>query len=260
MFQKDLVSVGQEPLRLQLLGTWQLRASSLLIHVSFREQKLIALLALRGERSRSCVAGTLWPDSSEHHALLSLRAAVHLVQHRAPGLLDSRRSTLALSEAVSTDAVVLGRRAIQSARPPRGVDVDEAVEELRAPLLLADWYDDWVQLERDLLRNAQIKALRALADYAIASGDYQSAISAAGCAIELEPLLEASRARLIAALLATGHTVDALREYQRYRRLLHDELGVAPSSQLTQLFMMGEQGRGRDRASQRVARPVPALR
>src|SRR5512144_2972892 len=72
---------------LRLFGCWDLRVGERTIKLGGREQRLLALLALRGRRPRSYVAGTLGPPSPEPRAQNSLRAAVLRSRKAAPGLL-----------------------------------------------------------------------------------------------------------------------------------------------------------------------------
>ena len=52
-------------------------------------ERLVAFLALRGPSRRCFVAGTLWPEVSEEHALASLRTSIWRMNRLAPGLLSA---------------------------------------------------------------------------------------------------------------------------------------------------------------------------
>jgi DNA-binding SARP family transcriptional activator len=51
-------------------------------------------------------------------------------------------------------------------------------------------------------------------------------------AVAGEPLRESARSALIEAHLAERNVGAALREYEAFRQLLHDELGLEPSPDL----------------------------
>jgi DNA-binding SARP family transcriptional activator len=114
--------------------------------------------------------------------------------------------------------------------------------------LLPGWYEDWVLLERDRLRQLRLHALEALADKLAAVGRHGEALQAAHAAVRLEPLRESARRAMVRIQLAQGNVAEALRTYESFRRYLVDELGVTPSSQMEELV-----------AGIRCPRRVPAL-
>ena len=62
--------------QVELLGAFRLAVDGIDVDLAAGSQRLVALLALRGRCSRSRVAGTLWPDSTEQRALGCLRTAI----------------------------------------------------------------------------------------------------------------------------------------------------------------------------------------
>ncbi|OMQ14104.1 SARP family transcriptional regulator, partial [Modestobacter sp. VKM Ac-2676] len=50
-------------------------------------QRVVARLGLAGRLARTAVAGQLWPDVPEEHALGSLRSALWRLHKVAPGLV-----------------------------------------------------------------------------------------------------------------------------------------------------------------------------
>jgi DNA-binding SARP family transcriptional activator len=85
--QSKHIENQREHAHLQLFGWWQLTQGRRTVELGGREQRLTALLALRGRRPRLLVAATLWPDTLEDRARASLRTAIKRTQHDAPGLL-----------------------------------------------------------------------------------------------------------------------------------------------------------------------------
>ena len=78
-------------------------------------------------------------------------------------------------------------------------------------------------------------ALEALASRLHAAGRWGEAANAAGAAVRAEPLRESAHAALIKVHLAEGNQSEAVREFTRYRALLHTELGLEPTPQLCHL-------------------------
>jgi SARP family transcriptional regulator, regulator of embCAB operon len=219
-----------------LTGGWSLRADGHTIDLAPREQRLLALLALRGTMRRPYAAGTLWPDSSEQHALSNLRASAWHVRNTGIGLLQGDRTTIALAPNVTTDVAIIRSCISEVSDVPSSVDSDQTLDVLGANDLLPGWYDDWVLIERERLRDAQIQALTRHAQFAINRGDFELAIRAATLSIQLEPLLEDAQAILITAHLATGQSVAAIQCYIRFYERLRLELGIAPSPRLSALL------------------------
>jgi DNA-binding SARP family transcriptional activator len=198
-------------------------------------QRLIAHLGLCGRPGRSLIAGQLWPDVPEVHAQGSLRSALWRVQKVTPGLVRVCGDSLSLAEGVQVDVRELTRWAA------RVSDVRESVDDLTATDvrlrgdLLPGWYDDWVLLDRERLRQLRMHALETLADRLAAVHRYGEAVEAAYAAVRAEPLRESAHRAVIRVHLAEGNLVEAVRAYEAFRVMLADELGVAPTRQMTEL-------------------------
>jgi DNA-binding SARP family transcriptional activator len=221
--------------RLQLLGWWDLRRGDDSIPLGRREQRLVALLALTGRRTRGQLAGTLWPESSERHALSSLRAAVWNTRRTAGDVLLAQQHTLALAGHLTVDVNQLMGLASGVTAAPGEHDSTEVVEALAAADLLPGWYDDWVLFERERVDHVRFHALEALARSRLRTGQPQESVMAARCALHIEPLHEGANVLLVRAYLAAGSTVEAVRHFHDYRRRLQRDLGIRPSPQLTEL-------------------------
>jgi DNA-binding SARP family transcriptional activator len=95
----------------------------------------------------------------------------------------------------------------------------------------------WIERQRTRLRALRIRALDCLAEVWLANGEGALAVEAAQATIELEPFRETGYQRLMRAHAARGDRAEALRVYERCRRLLADELGVDPSPQTEAVFL-----------------------
>ena len=102
--------------------------------------------------------------------------------------------------------------------------------------LLPDWYEDWVLIERERLRQLRLHALEALADQRVREGRFAEAADAALAAIAGEPLRESSQRALIRVHIAEGNFGEAVRQYRLYSELLFEEMGVDPSPQLESMM------------------------
>ena len=198
--------------------------------------RLVAFLALRGPSRRCVVAGTLWPDVSEEHALASLRTSIWRMNRLAPGLLSATSGSVAVSEAASVDSRDQEEFATGLLRGQLDDDgVVDGLSVLWGGALLPGWYDDWVLYEREKLEQRKVRALESLATTAYESGDLVTALDAAREASRREPLLDAMRSIAIRARLGLGDVSGAVHEYRAYRRFLALELGIEPSAVLVEL-------------------------
>jgi DNA-binding SARP family transcriptional activator len=196
-------------------------------------QRLLALLALAGERPRLTVAGTLWPEFSEQRALGNLRSTLWRMQAMQPRLIEVDAGALALAESVSVDVHEL--RA--SANSLGDTASSEALPLLLfGEELLPGWYEDWVLLERERVHQLRLHALEGLSERLLSDGRHTQALEAALAAIAAEPLRESARRAAIRVHLAENNVSEALRQFVEFSGLLRRELGLAPSAGLGDLM------------------------
>ena len=198
-------------------------------------QRLIAHLSLAGRPARTAIAGKLWPDVTEEHAHGSLRSSLWRVQKVAPGLITASGGTLYLSPDVLVDVHEMtewARKALDPDSPTDGIRTGD----LGLPCeLLPGWYDDWVLLERERLRQLRMHALEALAEKYAVAGRYGEAVQAAYAAVRAEPLRESAHRTVIRVHLAEGNIAEAVRAYTSFAAMLADEIGTAPTPQMCRL-------------------------
>lgn len=229
---------GQSPLLLTLLGEFTLSGGDCAFPLSRGCERLVAFLAIRQRSSRrTTVAGTLWPEADEPHARASLRSA--LVRLRGIGctLIEAGPQVLRLTEDLEVD-LVEARRLAQRIIDGDVSDSDIAVASIAALSLelLPEWYDDWVILEAEAWRQLRLHALEALSTVFAAKRRFPEAVLAAIAAVKADPLRESARVVLVRAHLAENNPSEAIREFQRYGRLLHEQLGLEPSSYFVRLM------------------------
>ena len=197
-------------------------------------QRLVAHVCLSGHPPRAALAGQLWPDASEGHAHGSLRSALWRLQKTVPGLVRATDDHLSLADGVRVDVHELGDWAERVRDPHSPLEQVLPAPGLRGELL-PGWYDDWVLLERERLRQVRLHALEQAAIRLVAAGRYGDALEAAYAAVRTEPLRESAHRTVVRVHLAEGNVGEALRTYEEFRALLSRELGVPPSSQMMRL-------------------------
>jgi DNA-binding SARP family transcriptional activator len=222
--------------RLSLLGGFELRCAGQDVAVSRSGQRLLALLALHARPlERLWVAGTLWLDAPEERAGASLRSALwRLPQPGGSAVVEASPTHLRLARDLVVDVRELADRVERLESRPDPVDPDLEPSAL-ARDLLPDWYEDWVVLERERLRQLRLHALEALCRRLTQAGRFGAAVQAGLAAVAGEPLRESAHRTLIGAHLAEGNPGEAVRQYHLYRRLLADELAIEPSAAIREL-------------------------
>jgi YVTN family beta-propeller protein len=119
----------------------------------------------------------------------------------------------------------------------------------------------WVDGKRRELSDVRVRALSVLADACLLSGDAQEGAKWAKQATELEPFRETGYRRLMEAHVAAGNRAEALRVYERCRRLLADELGTYPSPETESVYReLLEAPSVRDKAAMASEAPPPEPR
>jgi DNA-binding SARP family transcriptional activator len=228
--------------RLALLGGFEIDVNGKAkIRLPLGAQRLLAILALGDGVHRATAAERLWPDSPPRRAAANLRSA--LWQGRRIGDLPviectGPRLRLAATVAVDLrDALSQARRISISEATDLSDDLADHDELLPALSrgLLPDWSDEWLLLERERWDQVRLHTLETLAQQLISAEKYLAALEAAFAAVAIEPIRESAHRTVVEVYIAEGNSACALKYYQRYRGLLHRELGVAPSRHMTQM-------------------------
>lgn len=223
--------------RLSLLGAWQLRIQDNVVDIGTNGQRLLALLAVYGTCDRSYVSGILWPDCSDQHAQANLRATLSRLHHRhVDHIIHLDYRVLSLQEQVRVDVRDLIAAASAVLDGARQTPDRCTLRELCVNDLLVGWYEDWVLRERERLRQLRMHALEVLSEQLLAIGNPMAAVEAALEAVALEPLRESAHRALIRAYLVEGNRGEALYQLGKLRRLMLEELGIQPSTLVTDLF------------------------
>lgn len=235
---------GTETANLRLLGGFELRMGGGLASLPTSSERVVAFLALHDQQaSRGLVAGTLWPDSPEDKARGSLRSALWRLQLTAKDVVHATAATLRLADRVEVDLYQcrdLASRARDGLlEAPNGHP--QSLCRMLSAELLPGWYEDWVLLEAERWRQVRLHELESIARQFIELGRYSDAVLIALEAKDAEPLRESSRALLIEAHLHLGNRNEALRQFELYRKVMAEELGLEPTLQLHALVEGGTQ-------------------
>jgi TolB-like protein len=228
---------GVEP-GIRLFGTFQAVGDDG-TEAQFATRKAVALVAILAadagaEYSRDTLAAMLWPTSGEGQARASLRQT--LAQARkalsAAGLgrIESTRNRLRLE----TSGVLVDARAVVRVEHARDEDrLEQAVQAYRGPFLegigpIEDPFDEWVRDRRRYFEEAALRSIQRLLDIRAEAGRLDEAVALAERGLALEPTRESLYRELMRLHLAAGQRGEAVKSFERCRRVLRERLGVPP--------------------------------
>jgi DNA-binding SARP family transcriptional activator len=228
---------SMDQLSLFLLGGFDLRHGDRSIWLPSSAERLVAFLAVHGgSPNRSFVAGNLWPETREDRAAGNLRSTLWRLRRVGHRVVDSSATQLWLRADVRVDLHRLKEIIRKALDEQRDLRRNEVATLLAPADLLPGWYEEWVLLERERLRQLRLHALEGLCEWLIEGRRFGLAVEAGMAAVSEEPLRESPRRVLIRAHIAEGNASEALREYRQYRQLLQDELGLDPSPEMEGLL------------------------
>lgn len=208
-------------------------------------RSLFAYLAAYRDRphTRDLLAGTFWPDLPDADARRRLSQALWLIRKT----LDPHQVLLAEGDTVQLhpDLPVW----IDLAEFERKIDEarGKKQDENACLLLLASciplyrgsfldgYYDDWLLVERERLREMFLGALERLLEGLRAQGEYEEALTYARRLAGEDPLHEEAHGEVMRLCHLLGRDGEALKQFEICRQALVEELGVEPSPDLAAL-------------------------
>jgi DNA-binding SARP family transcriptional activator len=239
-------------LRIYLSGRITIEAGEHLLgpHNFPGQQGRVAFAYLVGERSRpvsrSEVADALWPaelppswDAALSAIVSKLRSLLHQLGLDGSSTLSSAAGCYELrlppGSWVDLEAAVDGiheaEAALKAGDPARAYGPSAVAHHIARRPFLPGAEGQWIDHRRERLRSVLIRALECRAEVYLWNREYSLAVEAARDAVALQPFRETGYRLLMRAHAAAGNAAEALRVYERCRKLISEELGVNPSKQ-----------------------------
>ena len=103
-------------------------------------------------------------------------------------------------------------------------------------------FENWVIFERERLHKQAMTGLHQLTEFYLQRQQYEDGLTFARHLLALDPLDEVAQVHAMQLLAYMGQRETALVQFQNYCRLLDEELGVGPSSQLSTLYQQVRDG------------------
>jgi serine/threonine protein kinase/two-component SAPR family response regulator len=267
---------------LHMLGPFQADLDGQAI-TDFRTRKVQALLIyLAAENKpyqRELLLDLLWPGLPERSARSNLRQIVYYLRNLIPTtpdngqpLIIANRQEILLNPEANIQADTAAFAALLEKSQSHShldlflcsecrQDLEQAAALYRGDFLVDFYLDDsnefeeWAQTQRQYFRRRVLDALSILTTIAIRQQDYSQAQAFARQQLDIDFLSENAYRQLMEALALSGRRQEALAVYESCRRVLHEELGMAPSAHTSEYFEKIQSGDLRFDAF-----PLPGLR
>ena len=233
---RGAASARKTPHGLRLFDSARLERDGRHLALPLGGLRLLALLALRGSTTRGALAGHLWPDRSQERAQASLRTTLWRLRSKCDVLVvEADRIRLRPELTVDVHRLEASAQALAEGAPAP-VEEDLAVVRLTSGDLLPGWFDDWALRDRERFRQMRLHLLEALSGRLLEEGRFAPALETALEAVTADPLRETPHRLVMRIHLAEGNYVEAFRQFQVFRELAYEELGVDPSPQMLALL------------------------
>lgn len=238
------------PLKINLLGRFQVQRGDTLIDEEAwtrrKVQMLLKLLAVSPEhrRHKEQIFDFLWPELDLDAAANNLHKTLYRLRHilcpEASGARDcpyvAFDGQMVSLEMVEADADQF-EAAAHDAREEDDLEaLRTAISVYQGPLLPEDLYVEWTIARREHLRRTYVALRHQLVEHFLEQREYGKAISHLEALLAADRVAEETHRLLMQAYALNGQRHRALRQYQRCRQELGEELGVDPSPETTALY------------------------
>lgn len=243
-----------------LLGTFTLRHGTRSVSLaSAAARALLAYLLLHRDQPtpRAVLAGILFPDCPEPRARRALTQALWHIQRVLPRLVQADVDAIHIppDAPIWVDVEEFKKYSVFSiqysdlpSQPPTSnlsttlrASLQSPISSLRSLIslyrgdLLEGFYDDWILLERERLREIYLLALEQLTQSHKSSGRYDLALDAALKLARADPLRESAHREVMRLYFALNRPEAALKQFAACRATWNAELGLEPEPETVAL-------------------------
>src|SRR5918994_12377 len=161
----------------------------------------------------------------------------YLVAERDRPVPSEELGEVAVDVELAQGEAEAARRALGAGQFDRALAAAGRARTIAGRPLLPGHENAWVEDRRAALHRLLASCLELQVDAHLAAGQAPLAVGPATDLVALEPFRDSAHRRLLAAHRAAGDRGEALRVYDRYRRVLAEELGVGPSPELEAAYL-----------------------
>ena len=206
-------------------------------------RQLLFYLADHRQVDRDELLETFWRDVPVGRQVSSLYTAMHGIRRAINGgiiQIDGSLYSLTPDTPIKYDVAEFERAAhVAESMPPgdprRFFALTEAINVYSGPFL-PEYATDWVLEQRRFLENRLMKLLTLHVEEALARGQTLQAVHSLRAALIIDPLRDDINLRYLELLGQLDRRSEVISHYQRYVRLLADELGLDPPEPVRELY------------------------
>lgn len=248
------------PIRLDTLGTLRTyRDGQELERLPAQPVRRAVLLYLAMERDapRDSVLAMFWPDSTPEQARHTLNQTLYELRRMlGDDWIDVRGDRLHVSDRVEVDALEF-MRAVEGGDAPYALGLYRGEFLGGAPPATTRAFEGWADHWSARLRRLHRRACRDAIEERVGAEDLAGAVRLARRWTDIDPLDDEAQHRLIELLALHGDRSEALRQYERYERLVREELELGPLDETKELVAQIRSGELNANGAAHVPTPEP---
>lgn len=235
-------SISQPILRVNLLGPIEIRTEKGgLIELPRKVRALFAyLLTRRGTLvPRQTLLGLFWGDRAEEQARASLRQALNILRTSLGDMVDSVISSTSESVSIRDGSVLTDLDEFEKRMdsPVTETPVEfKSLEFLEGLAIGEAGFEGWISEERERVQARLVGLFKYLAADNEAAGRFDFAASHTASWLHLAPFDEDAHRQMMRLHLARSRTDAAIRQFEKCRATLHENLNVEPDVQTVALW------------------------
>jgi DNA-binding SARP family transcriptional activator len=233
-------------------GLQILQAGEPLAGVDSRKVEALFIYLALSERPqpREILADLLWNDRTQQQAQANLRRVLSGLRKHFGPYVEITRATAALNW---ENDLWLDARELQCGIEPLKAEpanltpkiaskADDSLRLYHGDFLAgfhvrgARNFDAWLSEQREHWRQVMLDSVGTLAGFYESVQSIKEGIDLTRRALQVDPLQESIHRHLMRLLTLNGHRTDALQQYEQFRQILEDELGVLPEAETEALF------------------------
>ena len=233
----------ERTLRLRLLGPAQVERAGELV-TGFESRKALALLCYLAAQprpfGREQLIDLFWGDKPEARGRGNLSRVINNLSGLLPDSVQADRQRVWFERGADVWLDVEDFEAL--VKQPDVLSVSAAIELFRGDFLEDMLLDDcpefeiWVVAEREYIRQQMVHAFNDLIAHHLGQSMYAEAIVLAERLLKLNPWREEVHRLLMLLLALSGQRSSALKQFERCKTMLEQELQVAPSENTLALY------------------------